>query len=311
MRDFEEEFQRLLLELGRLLLEAALNRLVAAPASEKVLWEGTMYRRLKASLRRGQAATLFGQITLVRQGYRDTNSDRQIRCEKTIFPLEMQLGLIEGATPALASEVGQLLASTGATQLSVLGQLQRRHHVSWGATRLRKLTDHLSEWMSPHREAVQAKQLVRRLKESRESKGKHRPALVLGRDGITLATRESGGYEVASTATFTVYDRGQQRRGTLYLAATPESGQGELSRAITSLLEATLRLDSGPLLRMRYLTDAGDNETAYFAKVLSKMMHPVTGKSLECDWIVDYYHASQRLTTLAEALFTPGREAES
>lgn len=109
-RDFVEELQRLLDELGRLLLEAVVNRLAKASASEKVFREGMTYRRLKEpTLRRGQVAMPFGQIGLVRPGYRDTNSDRQIQCEKTIFPLEMQLGLIEGATPALAIEVGHAL----------------------------------------------------------------------------------------------------------------------------------------------------------------------------------------------------------
>jgi hypothetical protein len=37
----------------------------------------------------------------------------------------------------------------------------------------------------------------------------------------------------------------------------------------------------------------------------------LTGKRLEWLWIVDYYHASQRLTTIAEALFRTGRDASA
>jgi hypothetical protein len=36
--------------------------------------------------------------------------------EPTIFPLEMQLGLVEGATPALANVAAKALAEAGATQ---------------------------------------------------------------------------------------------------------------------------------------------------------------------------------------------------
>jgi hypothetical protein len=37
----------------------------------------------------------------------------------------------------------------------------------------------------------------------------------------------------------------------------------------------------------------------------------LTGKRLEWLWIVDYFHASQRLTTMAEALFRAGRDASA
>lgn len=312
MHDWEEALRQGLDELGRRWLEAALNQRSAAPSSEKVSYQGTVYRRLnEPTPRRGQVATLFGSITLQRHGYRAENPDRRIQSEKTIFPFELQLGLMHGATPALASEIGQMLASTGATQRGVLEQLSHRHHVQWGATRLRNLSQELSQLLTPYREAEQAKQLVQWLDQSRKLKGKNRPSLVVGRDGITLATLESGGYQVASVATFTVYDPKRSRLGTLYLAAPPESGQGALSAQMTSLLQATLRLDCGPVPRLRYLTDAGDNESGYFQQTLRDLRHPVTEKPLEFDWIVDYYHATIRLTTMAEALFAPGRDAES
>ena len=39
--------------------------------------------------------------------------------------------------------------------------------------------------------------------------------------------------------------------------------------------------------------------------MLRKLRHPSTGKRLPWQWIVDYFHASQRLTTIAEALSAP------
>jgi hypothetical protein len=39
------------------------------------------------------------------------------------------------------------------------------------------------------------------------------------------------------------------------------------------------------------------------------MRHPVSGKRLKWQWVVDYYHASLRLTSMAEALFGKGRQA--
>src|SRR5436305_1065928 len=55
--------------------------------------------------------------------------------------------------------------------------------------------------------------------------------------------------------------------------------------------------------------DAGDNETTYYQKVLRRLRHPCTGQRLEWFWVVDYYHASERLWTMAEALFGVGQRS--
>jgi hypothetical protein len=78
---------------------------------------------------------------------------------------------------------------------------------------------------------------------------------------------------------------------------------------VTQLVREVLRRWSGPLPRLSYVTDAGDNETAYYRQVLRQMRHPLTGKRLAWQWVVDYYHASLRLTAMAEALFGKGRQA--
>jgi hypothetical protein len=59
-------------------------------------------------------------------------------------------------------------------------------------------------------------------------------------------------------------------------------------------------LRDGPLPRLSYVTDSGDNETSYYDKVLSRMKHPRTGEPLEWIRVADYYHASERLWTMAE-----------
>jgi hypothetical protein len=130
---------------------------------------------------------------------------------------------------------------------------------------------------------------------------------------ITLGTRCQGGsvFEVATTGTVTVFDRRGQRLGTVYLAYTPEFGQKTMSNALTRLLEEVLRRWDGPLPRLCYVTDAGDNETTYYDKVLRRMRHPVTGATLAWIRVVDYYHASERVWKMAELLFGKGQRATS
>jgi hypothetical protein len=129
--------------------------------------------------------------------------------------------------------------------------------------------------------------------------------LAVGRDGITLGLRgqRPSLYEVASAGTLTVYDRRGRRLGTVYLGYVPEPGQPTMTAQLTALLHEVLRRWSGPLPRLCYVTDAGDHETAYYRKTLRRLRHPVTGQRLVWQWVVDYYHVSERLTTLAEALF--------
>jgi hypothetical protein len=135
--------------------------------------------------------------------------------------------------------------------------------------------------------------------------------LSVGRDGITLGVRCQGGsvFEVATTGTVTVLDRRGRRLGTVYLAYTPEFGQKTMSTALTRLLEDVLKGWQGPLPRLCYVTDAGDNETTYYDKVLRRMKHPSSGATLEWIRVVDYYHASERIWTMAELLFGKGQRS--
>jgi hypothetical protein len=307
--EFEREVERVVREIGREVLASAYNRLEPEAAPEQppyVQYEAGQYRRLNEKTANREVATLFGKITLLRRGYRYVQRDVP---ERTIFPLEMQLGLVAGATPALACEAARAMAEAGATQQTVLARLHARHGVQWGVKKLRAVTSQVAEAMEPHRRQEQARQVVQWLRQAHGSPGKNRPVLAVGRDGITLADREQRDkYEVATTATITVYGRGKPghlgpRLGTVYLAHTPESGQGQMTDELTALLEEILRLWEGPLPQLLYLTDAGDQETKYFLRTLKKMKHPRTGEPLGWQWIVDYYHAALRLTALAEALF--------
>jgi hypothetical protein len=160
---------------------------------------------------------------------------------------------------------------------------------------------------------VQVEKLLELLHQATTAKGKHKPVLSVGRDGITLGLRIVAGTirEVATCGTVTVLDRRGRRLGTMYLAYVPEFGQGTMSQQLTRLVTEVLKRWQGPLPRLSYVTDSGDNETTYFNKVLSRMKHPRTGETLEWIRVADYYHASERLWTMAELLFGTGKRATS
>jgi hypothetical protein len=308
---FEKEVALRLRELGRQVVETTYNQIEPSSTTElpsTIRWEAVAYRPVGSKTPNRYVASLFGTLTLWRHGYRSRQRDDG---EPLLFPLEQALGLRQGATPALAERVGLYLAEAGATQRRVLGCLQAEHGVCLGVKRLRALAESLAADLTPHRQTCQVERVLELLEQAFASRGRYRPSLCAGRDGITLGQQPHGFFEVASTATLSVYDRRGRRLGTVSLAYTPEFGQSTMTRELTGLLKAVLQRWQGQLPRLCYVTDAGDNETTYYRRVLRRLRHPRSGEKLEWSWIVDYYHAAERLTVLAEAVFGSGGEAQA
>jgi hypothetical protein len=300
---FEQHMQELLRDLGRVTTQWTYNHLepTIATLPKHVRFEAGPYTRLNQKTPQN-VWTLFGPIRLHRIGYRPTDKTG----DATIFPLALSMGLVHGATPALAERAARLLGATGMTQSQTLQRLRQDQGVGWGVKKRRQVTAAVSGAMAEQRHDVQVAKLLDLLGQAAASKGRHKPVLSMGRDGVTLGLRARGGrlFEVASTGTVTVFDRRGRRLGTVYLAYPPESGQGTMSAALTRLVREVLERWQGTLPRLCYVTDAGDNETSYYDEVLWRMkQHPRTGERLDWVRVLDYYHASERIWKRAEVLF--------
>jgi hypothetical protein len=310
-QQFEQQLQETLRELGRQLVQQTYNHLEpdnVQVLDKHVLFENTAYTRLNSKTAQ-HVWTLFGPIRLRRVGYRPTEKNG----EPTLFPLAVALGLVAGASPALAERAAWLLGTAGMTQQRVLQRLRQDHGVGWGVKKLRQVTAAVAAALAEQRHEVQVEKLLEWLKTATATTGRHKPVLSAGRDGITLGERGRGEaqFPVATTGTLSVLDRKGKRLGTVYLACVPESRQGTMSRQLTALVQAVLERWQGPLPRLCYVTDAGDNETRYYDKVLKTMRHPRTAEPLEWIRVVDYYHACEYIGKMAELLFGKGRQAVS
>lgn len=303
MFDLELNLEKRLREIGRETLQRFLNSLEAEKPEEApsgVHYQAGGYRRLGRVTPNRNVSTKFGTITVWRRGCRYCHRNPG---EEIVFPLELHIGLIHGATPAAAEAASRYMAGAGATQRSTQERLQQEHDIGWGAQRLRKVVSHVSESIEQFRQELQMERLLALMQQAEHSSGRCRPVLSVGRDGVTLREYENSNWEHASSGTISVHDRKGKRLGTVYLARVPESGQHCMTSQLTSLLEALLSAWDGPLPRLVYVTDAGDNETAYYQKVLRKMKHPTTGRKLLWQRIVDFYHTSERIWAMAAALF--------
>jgi hypothetical protein len=301
--DFERRLEACVRELARQVTEATYNAIEPeAPeqAPHDVKFHNTGYRRVNKKTNNPHVATLFGTIRLQRFLFRPWDRDSD---DPAVFPLELQLGLTEGATPALAEAAARYLAQAGASQQIVLDRLRSQHGVSMGVERLRKVAAAASQAMERYLREFQVLRVLELLAKAQNCSGNRKPVLAVGRDGVTLREYRHSHFENATVGTMTVYDRAGNRLGTVYLAYPPELGQHQMTRSLTALLRDVLHGWKGPLPRLCYVTDAGAEESKYFRRVLRRMRHPRTGERLPWQRIVDFYHASERIWRMAEALF--------
>jgi hypothetical protein len=304
--DFENDLRRLLDGCGRLVLQAVFNHIEPeAPqdAPKHAQRDRQDYvRKNHKSPTRGGVATLFGPIDLQRCLYEPLQEARE-DAQRSFAPLELCLGLVaNNATPALAERVGRL--ATAHTQQGLLDVLQREHHVNWSVKVLRQVTAAVSAGLAPYLRDAQQRALLNWLAQARQSQGRRRVVLAVGRDGIMLPIRNEEHYQEGGVATLSVYDRRGRRVGTVYLGEMPQAKQVTLSAELTALVQGVLAGCEGPLPRLLYLTDAGYHQTTYFKEVLSRMEDPRrAGQRLQWLWIVDYYHAAGYVSQLAQVLF--------
>src|SRR3954452_7629441 len=304
---FETELQVRLRELGRIIVEWTFNHLEPHDRRDmpgQICFQGVWYRRRFKSPNR-TVATLFGTITVWRMLYQPLHG-----VERSIVPLEIRLGLEAGlATPALAERTAQ--AAAVSTQGAVLASLKRDQGVGLSVASLRAVLAGVVEGMEPHRQDAQVARVLKWLEQAFGSRGGRKPVLAVGRDGLMLPIRGQECYREGATATVSVYDRRGRRLGTGYLGRMPEPGQEALSRQLTALVVAVLAQWTGPLPRLAYVTDGGYQQARYFRRVLKRMCHPRhPGQRLEWEWVIDYYHASEYIYKLAEALFRDAKQAQ-
>ena len=127
--------------------------------------------------------------------------------------------------------------------------------VTMGVKRLRQCIEQLSKSMEEFRQEHQVNVLLESLQKASSSSGSRKPVLAVGRDGITLREYAHSAFQVATTATVSVYDRQGKRLITVYLAHPPELGQATMDLMLTELLTELLERYDGPLPRLAYVTD--------------------------------------------------------
>lgn len=291
--DLENNLFERLRELGRQLIAWCLDQVEpdVQDMPGTVSLRGKSHRRMRDKTLRRDIVTRFGKVALSRARY------RRGRAGRTVFPLEMLLGIEDGFTPAAATRIGKQFAACGSSQGRTREMIADQMGAKIGTEKLRKLTGTLAEGLEPFREEAQVEKLMELIEEARGRK--QTPVLSISRDGVALGLAPWSFFEMASVACVSVLADGK-KLGTVYLGRTPETNQVTLSNHLTSLLKATIRRLGDQVVEIVYVSDAGKIETAYWKNTLRKFF--VDGVRIKITRVVDYYHASERLTTIADAL---------
>ena len=303
--ELEKELKTAFAEAGRELLQEELGRLEPADkqqAAPKVRYHKETYRinkRTKATI-----ATSFGPITLWSFLYLNEEAG-----EPGLHPLHVQLGIVAGATTVLAERVGRWAVDHSQSEVRQL--LASEHGLCWSNNLLRRVLREYRRLVVRFRAEVQTERLLQWLGQAQQSRGRHRPVLAVGRDGVMVPMRGHG-YQEASAATVSVYDRRKKRLGTVYLGQMPESKQETMSADLTELLKAVLLQWSGPEPRLAYVTDKGQAQDDYYRRVLRRMRHPrQPGQRLRWEWVLDFFHVCGYVSKLSAALFGRSKKGQA
>lgn len=292
----EKDLKAMLDEVGRHLLQEEFQRLEPADktqADPRVRFQKDTYRINKRS--RTTVASSFGPFTLWSFLYLPS-----VDGEPCLHPLWVRLGIVAGATTVLAERVGRWAVDH--SQSAVRALLEREHGLRWSNSRLRRLVGAFRRQVAPFRHEGQRQRLLLWLGQAARRRGPQPPVLAVGRDGIMVPIRGHG-FQEASAATVSVYDRRGRRLGTVYLGQLPEKHQKTMTEQLTALVLAVLQQWTGALPRLAYITDKGKAEDGYWRR-LRRLKHPRHPEQrLPWEWVLDFFHVSGYVHQLGEALF--------
>jgi hypothetical protein len=300
-REFEKDLKAAADEALREILEEDFNRLEADDKKllpPKVRYHKETYRINKKTP--AEIATIFGPITLWSFLY---------LCEEPgvpgLHPLHVLLGIVAGSvTPVVAERVARW--AVDCTQKEVRQLLESEHGLHWSNDRLRHVLREYRRNLLAFRAEAQVQRLLQWLDQAERSRGRNRPVLAVGRDGVMVPIRGYA-FQEASAATVSVYDRRRKRLGTVYLGQMPEAQQTQMTEDLTALVKGLLKQWTGPLPRLAYITDKGKTQDSFYQKVLRRMRHPGDPKQrLAWEWVLDFFHVCGYVNKLREALFGDG-----
>ncbi len=289
---FEREVHALFVEAERELLGEELEKLdVDLPY---IIIEGRRHHRVLRSSETYTSAV--GPVTVTRTLYRAGT-------DKSVVPLELRAGMVEGHwTPLAARQASFLVAQL--TPQACEDTLRELGNMCPSKSSLDRVAKRLSARWETEREVFDSA--------LREAYSVPEAATTMGvsLDGVMVAMKEHGareakrasaraagkqakgpsGYREASCATLSFYDRDGDRLDTIRFARMPEAKKATLKSMLSA--EVSAALAQRPDLKVVKIADGAKDNWTYLAKLAP------TGEER-----LDFYHAVEHLKAAFDAAY--------
>lgn len=304
------ERERAVLEISneaqRRLLERELQSIVEAQAHE-LLIDGVLYREHQLGQR--NYVSLCGPLRIARSTYRLAG----VRNGPTVVPLDLQAGLMEGATPAMGYRVA--LGYAKAHSRSVEEDLRASHRVPPSRTRLEKISKRLG--LRAKKEAHRIEACLRQ--GERLPDGAIGVSVGLDRTSVPMEeTRPEGAepktdrkkrqkpyvrvppvpvdvnYRMAYIGTVSITDQYGDGLVVRRYAATPEQGPDEVVYGMMADVRNALRRN--PHLRVGVVQDG--------APEMWNLVRPALAQAGATRWLeaIDRYHLNERIARVLKVI---------
>jgi len=293
-------------EAQRRLLEQELQSIAEAQGKELLINEA-LYREHRPG--RCDYVSLCGILPIHRSTYRLAG----VRNGPTAVPLDLQAGLMEGATPAMAYRVG--LGYAKAHSRSVEEDLRASHRVPPSRTRLEKMSKRLGAKANEEARRIEAYlRQSERLPDGAAgiSVGLDRTAVPMEEvraDGATPKTQRKKrikpyvrtppapvdvNYHMAYVGTVSVTDQYGEGLVTRRYAASPEEGPNEVLHGMMADARNAFRRNGS--LRVGIVQDG--------APEMWNLVRPALTKAGVTNWLeaIDRYHLNERLAKVLNAI---------
>ena len=299
-------------EAQRRLLEQELQSIAEAQGPELLVNE-VLYRKHRPGSR--EYASLCGLLRVSRYTYRLAG----VRNGPTAIPLELQAGLMEGATPAMAYRVA--LGYAKAHSRGLEEDLRASHRVPPSRTRLEKMSKRLGA-----KAKMEAQRIEAYLRQSERlpdgaagiSVGLDRTAVPMEEDrpeGAPPKTQRKKrlkpylrvqpapvdvNYRMAYIGTVSITDQYGDGIVTRRYAATPDEGPSEVLHGMVADVRNALRRNSN--LRLGVVQDG--------AREMWNLVRPALTQAGVTHWLeaIDRYHLNERLAKVLR-IIEPNPEA--
>ncbi len=290
---FERELHEYFVGAEREVLAEELARLdVDIPS---VMVEGEVYRRVVRCEETYVSAA--GPVRVMRSLYR-----RGGEGERTLCPLELRAGMVEGRWTPLAARqaafvVAHLTPQEGEDVFRALGNMTP------SKSSLDRLPKHLSERWEAERERFEA------ALRAQETVPREAVTVVVSLDGVMVPmkdgaraekrndakeqdkrTRGPAGYQEVGCGTLSFHDAEGDRLSTVRLARMPEKHKATLKDMLSQELAAVL--GPRPDLRLVKLADGAKDNWSYLSAALPPGIE-----------LIDFYHACEHLKSAFDAAY--------